>query len=246
MGDDPASQIYVASKEKACAEIGIKSRSTVLPAKTTQAELRDHVLALNEDASIDGILVQLPLPLHINRWDIITAISPSKDVDGLTPTSQGLMIWTMPGLYSCTPLGIVKLIHSTGIELEGKLAAVIGRSMLVGGPTAVLLGNEGATVISLHSKSRDIPALTRQADVLVVATGEYDLVQRDWVKPGAVVIDVGIHRVGGKVKGDVNFETVSQVAGHITPVPGGVGPMTIAMLLHNCVLAYEMRRARST
>jgi methylenetetrahydrofolate dehydrogenase (NADP+)/methenyltetrahydrofolate cyclohydrolase len=242
VGDDPASHIYVAGKEKACAAIGMLSKGVVLPADISQAALLEHVARLNDDPEVDGILVQLPLPRHINRWEVIKAIAPEKDVDGLTPHNQGLLAWGKPGLYSCTPLGIMELIRSTGVTIEGALAAVLGRSVLVGAPTANLLGNAGATVASLHSKSRNVPAITRQADILVVATGCYNLVQQDWVKPGAVVIDVGIHRIGKAVRGDVNFETVSEVAGHITPVPGGVGPMTIAMLLHNCVLSYEARR----
>jgi methylenetetrahydrofolate dehydrogenase (NADP+)/methenyltetrahydrofolate cyclohydrolase len=238
VGDDPASHIYVSSKEKACTEIGIQSLSIRLPAKVSEEELLDQVRELNADSKVDGILVQLPLPQHINRWHVITTLAPHKDVDGLSPVNQGLMMWDKQGLYSCTPLGIMELIESTGVSFEGAHAAVIGRSVLVGGPTAVLLGNRGATVTSMHSKSRDIPASSREADILVVATGVHHLVKREWVKPGAVVIDVGIHRIGGKIAGDVDFAEVSKVAGYITPVPGGVGPMTIAMLLSNCVQAY--------
>lgn len=245
VGQDAASQIYVAAKGRACAEVGIESRSRCLPATVSEGELLHEIELLNADTSVDGILVQLPLPQPLSRWRVIKAIAPEKDVDGLSPANQGLMAWAKPGLYSCTPLGIMELIRSTQVKIEGCVAAVLGRSILVGAPTATLLGNEGATVFSLHSKSLNVPQLTRQADILVVATGQRHLVQADWVKPGAVVIDVGIHRVGSGIEGDVNFKAVAPIAGHITPVPGGVGPMTIAMLLANTVLAFNFAKEQN-
>jgi methylenetetrahydrofolate dehydrogenase (NADP+)/methenyltetrahydrofolate cyclohydrolase len=241
VGDDPASQIYVGSKEKACASVGIKSVSHRLPASTTQKDLIALIHKLNKTDDVDGILLQLPIPKHMSRFECIEAIAPEKDVDGLTPTSQGIIAWGQPGLQPCTPSGIMELIRESGIECKGKLAAVLGRSILVGAPTTHMLSHAGATVIGLHSESRNTKELTKMADIVVVATGQRHLVTDEWLKPGAVVIDVGIHRVNGKVSGDVEFETARKVAGSITPVPGGVGPMTIAMLLSNCLLAFERR-----
>ena len=241
VGSDPASQVYVNSKKKTCAAIGIDSRSLDLDGNVSQEELEKHLIAFNEDKDVDGILLQLPLPSHLNAERAIDLISPEKDVDGLTPTNQGLLIWKRPGLVSCTPYGIMELIKSTDVNPWGKRAAVIGRSVLVGAPVSNLLSNAGATVMCLNSKTVEPWELTKQADILVVAAGRHHLVDKNWIKPGAVVIDVGIHRIDGKLSGDVDFESAKEVAGHITPVPGGVGPMTIAMLLSNCVTAYEKR-----
>ena len=241
VGNDPASEVYVGHKKKACAEVGIESRSLTLPADTTQEDLDEHLRALNDDHGVDGILLQLPLPAHLSSQRAIDLISPAKDVDGLTPISQGLLVWRRTGLVSCTPLGVMELIRRTGIKLSGSRAVVIGRSVLVGAPMATLLGNAGATVTAINSRTVDPAAITRQADLLVVAAGVKRLVGGDWIKPGAVVIDVGIHRDGQRLCGDVNFEEASKVASWITPVPGGVGPMTIVSLLRNCVSAYQAR-----
>ncbi|MCX6130713.1 MAG: bifunctional methylenetetrahydrofolate dehydrogenase/methenyltetrahydrofolate cyclohydrolase, partial [Proteobacteria bacterium] len=241
VGNDPASEVYVGHKKKACAEVGIESRSLVLPHDITQQALCDHLRELNANPMIDGILLQLPLPKHLNSEAAIDLISPAKDVDGLTPYSQGLLVWKRPGMTSCTPLGIMELIRSTGIELKGKRAVVIGRSVLVGMPIATLLGNAGATVSSLNSKTIQPELYCREADVLVVAAGVKQMVRGSWIKPGSVVIDVGIHRnADNTLVGDVLFKEAVELAGWITPVPGGVGPMTIASLLSNCLKAYEI------
>lgn len=239
VGDDPASHIYVNHKEKNCAKVGIKGTVFRFPASLTQKELNHKVKELNQNPDVDGILVQLPLPAHLNRLEALDLISPLKDVDGLTPVNQGLMVWNRPGLYSCTPLGILELIRSTGVDIKSKFACVVGASVLVGAPTATLLTHADATVVTLHSKSRNKEALARQADILVVATGVKHLVTKEWVKEGAIVIDVGMHRDANGITGDVDFAEVKNVAGYITPVPGGVGPMTIAMLLQNCFQAYK-------
>jgi methylenetetrahydrofolate dehydrogenase (NADP+)/methenyltetrahydrofolate cyclohydrolase len=246
VGNDPASEVYVGHKKKACAEVGIESRSVTLPADVKQEILSEHLGKLNADPAVDGILLQLPLPKHLKSDEAIDLISPDKDVDGLTPYSQGLLNWKRPGLTSCTPLGIMELIQSTGMDMKGKRAVVIGRSVLVGLPVAVLLGNAGATVTSINSKTVKPEELCREADILVVAAGVKHMVRGDWIKPGAVVIDVGIHRDGDgkKLVGDVVFEEAASRAGWITPVPGGVGPMTIASLLSNCMTAYQRRSAR--
>ncbi len=241
VGNDPASEVYVGHKKKACAEVGIESRSLTLPADISQETLSQHLRQLNADPDVDGILLQLPLPKHLQSDAAIDLISPEKDVDGLTPYSQGLLSWKRPGLTSCTPLGIMELIHSTGMDLRGKRAVVIGRSVLVGLPIAVLLGNAGATVTSLNSKTIRPEDFCRQADILVVAAGVRHMVKGDWIKPGSLVIDVGMHRDGKQLVGDVDFAEAAKTAGWITPVPGGVGPMTIASLLSNCVTAYERR-----
>jgi methylenetetrahydrofolate dehydrogenase (NADP+)/methenyltetrahydrofolate cyclohydrolase len=246
VGNDPASEVYVGHKKKACAEVGIESRSVSLPADINQETLCEHLRKLSADPNVDGILVQLPLPKHLKSDEAIDLISPEKDVDGLTPYSQGLLNWKRPGLTSCTPLGIMELINSTGVDLKGKRAVVIGRSVLVGLPVAVLLGNEGATVTSINSKTVKPEEICRGADILVVAAGVKQMVKGDWIKPGALVIDVGIHRdgEGKKLVGDVVYEDALKKAGWITPVPGGVGPMTIASLLSNCMTAYERRMQR--
>lgn len=242
VGSDPASQVYVGHKKRACASVGIVSRSFELPQDTSQEELDSLLRQLNDDDAVDGILVQLPLPKHLSAERAIDLISPAKDVDGLTPFNQGMLVWRRPALRSCTPLGVMKMLESLDIPLQGKLAAVIGRSVLVGSPMAMMLGNAGATVMSLHSRTENPQALASQADILVVATGVYHLVNRKWVKPGAIVIDVGMHRLESGLAGDVDFDDVKDVASYITPVPGGVGPMTIAMLLSNCVEAYARRQ----
>ncbi len=243
VGDNPASQIYVSHKEKACLAVGMESQTIGLPASTSEVDLLKVIDRCNADPDVDGILVQLPLPAHIDKVRVISRIDYRKDVDGLTPMNQGLMLWQQEGLYPCTPQGILELILSTGISLSGAVAAIVGRSLLVGMPIGQLLEVRGCTLLGLHSETRDCAHWTRQADIVVVATGVHQLVGAEWVRPGAVVIDVGIHRVGERLQGDVKFGEVSAVAGWITPVPGGVGPMTIAMLVKNCMKAYELRTA---
>ena len=245
VGDDPASQIYVSHKEKACNAVGIESTTVRLSAHTQMDELLTVIDRCNEDDSIDGILLQLPIPKHLDRATAVMRISQAKDVDGLTDVNQGRLCWKNDrALFPCTPLGVMELIRSTGISIPGKVAAVLGRSVLVGGPLGTMLEHAGATVINIHSGTIHPEQWTRQADIVVVATGVKSLVKGDWIKPGAVVIDVGIHREGSTLVGDVAFEEVAKVAGFITPVPGGVGPMTIAMLLSNCLVAFELRQKR--
>ena len=246
VGDDPASRVYVNMKEKACAKVGIHSRKIEKPADISQDELLDLIHELNRDEKIHGILVQLPLPKHIDQDTILNAVDPHKDVDGFHPMNLGMMMsakyWDeLPRFIPCTPAGCIELIESTGTEIEGKNAVVIGRSVIVGKPVAMLLLAKQATVSVCHSRTKDLAAATRDADILVVAVGKTGLVTGEMVKPGAVVIDVGTNRVdadnerGYVLKGDVDFEAAKDVAGHITPVPGGVGPMTITMLLKNTV-----------
>lgn len=237
VGDDAASRLYVNMKKRACDELGIYSREHALPASTTQDELLDIVHSLNEDPSIHGILVQLPLPKHLDEQAVIEAIRPEKDVDGLHPQNLGALVAGRDGFVPCTPAGIIKLIKSTGTEIQGKECVMVGRSNIVGKPTALLLLREHGTVTICHSRTVDLPARCRQADILVAAVGKPALIKGDMVKPGAVVIDVGTNRVDGKLVGDVEFGAAREVAGHITPVPGGVGPMTIAMLMENTVRA---------
>lgn len=243
VGDDPASRVYVANKAKQTVEVGMRSFEHRLPAGTTQADLLALVQSLNADPAVHGILVQLPLPKHINTEQIIAAISPDKDVDGLTVTNAGLLAAGLPGLVPCTPLGCLLLLQDILPDMTGLNAVVIGRSNLVGKPIAQLLLQQNCTVTMAHSKTRDLPGLCRTADILVAAVGRPEMVQGDWIKPGAVVIDVGINRVPsatpGKTKlvGDVDFAAAAQIAGRITPVPGGVGPMTIACLLRNTLTA---------
>ena len=240
VGEDPASQVYVRNKERSCGEVGIYSRVYRLPETTSQEELLQLVDELNHDTAIHGILVQLPLPGQIDEMAVLRAIDPKKDVDGFHVQSAGALMVGEQGFVACTPKGIITLIKSTGVPIAGKRAVVIGRSNIVGKPVALLLLNENATVTICHSKTADLPAVTREADILVVAIGRPGFVTGDMVKPGAVVIDVGTSRVDGKLKGDVAFDEAAQVAGYITPVPGGVGPMTIAMLLENTVEACEL------
>ncbi len=241
VGDDPASQIYVSNKHKACAEAGIRSLNHDLPAETTENELLELVGELGLHDEVDGILVQLPLPERIDPDRVVAAIDPGKDVDGLTPANAGLLAHGMPGLVPCTPAGVMELLRHEGIELEGAEAIVVGRSKLVGVPVARLLLSANATVTVCHSRTRDLPAVCRRADVLVAAVGVPRLLGAEAVKPGAVVIDVGMNRTGDGLCGDVDFEPVSKVAAAITPVPGGVGPMTIAMLLVNTLAAARAR-----
>ena len=234
VGDNPASQVYVRNKVKACEQAGLHSVLEQLPADLSESDLLARVEALNHDPLIHGILVQLPLPAHIDAHKVIEAIDPAKDVDGFHVASAGALMTGLPGFWPCTPHGCMKMLESIGYTLSGKHAVVIGRSNIVGKPMALMLLAQNATVTICHSRTVNLKALTLQADVIVAAVGQRNTVTADMVKPGAVVIDVGMNRnEAGKLCGDVDFEAVRQVAGHITPVPGGVGPMTIAMLLVN-------------
>jgi methylenetetrahydrofolate dehydrogenase (NADP+)/methenyltetrahydrofolate cyclohydrolase len=240
VGDNPASQVYVRNKVKACLEAGLHSVLEPYPASLSEAELLARIDALNADTSIHGILVQLPLPDHIDAHQVIEAISPAKDVDGFHVASAGALMVGQPGFWPCTPYGCMKMIESIGYDLKGKHAVVIGRSNIVGKPMALMLLQKNATVTICHSATRDLKAMTLQADVIVAAVGKQKVLTADMVKPGAVVIDVGMNRTPeGKLCGDVDFEGVKKVAGYITPVPGGVGPMTITMLLVNTLEAAE-------
>lgn len=241
VGEDPASQVYVNNKEQACLEIGFKSIKHVLPAETTEEELLALVEKLNRQEDVHGLLVQLPLPDHIDEDKVILSIDPDKDVDGFHPTSVGRLAIGIPGFVSCTPAGVIELLKRSGTELEGANAVVVGRSNNVGKPAALLLLAENCTVTVCHSRTKDLGAVTRNADVLVAAVGVPQLVKGDMVKEGATVIDVGIHRTDNGLVGDVDFEAVKEKARAITPVPGGVGPMTIAMLMRNTLIAAEMR-----
>jgi methylenetetrahydrofolate dehydrogenase (NADP+)/methenyltetrahydrofolate cyclohydrolase len=241
VGDDPASEIYVRKKHEACGEAGIRSLHHGLSASTSESELLELVDALGLDDDVDGILVQLPLPDQIDPDRIVAAIDPAKDVDGLTPTNAGLLAHGMPGLVSCTPAGVMELLRHEGVELEGAEAVVVGRSKLVGVPVARLLLSANATVTVCHSRTRDLDAVCRRADVLVAAVGVPHLLGAAAIKPGSTVIDVGVNRGEDGLCGDVDFEAAVEVAGAITPVPGGVGPMTIAMLLVNALAAARAR-----
>ena len=243
VGEDPASKVYVASKEKLAVEIGMNSVAHRLPAETTEAELLAKLAELNADDSVDGILVQLPLPKHINTGRIIDAIDPAKDVDGLHPINAGLLAGGKNGLVPCTPLGCMLLLKQALPSLSGLDAVVIGRSELVGRPVAQLLLQADCTVTIAHSRTRDLAAVVRRADIVIAAVGRPRMVKGGWIKPGATVIDVGINRLpDGKLTGDVDFAEAVKVAGAITPVPGGVGPMTIACLLKNTLTAFHARR----
>ena len=234
VGDDPASQVYVGRKSKACAEVGFLSREYKLPAETEEKKLLKIIKKLNKDDQIHGILVQLPLPGHISTENIIAAIDPDKDVDGFHPYNVGGLMTGTPLFVPCTPRGIMELIARSGIDLKGKEAVVVGRSNIVGKPMAMLLLAQHATVTMCHSRTGDLPAVTRRADVLIAAVGKPHMIKADMVKEGAVVIDVGVNRLeNGKLAGDVAFDDVAPKASFITPVPGGVGPMTIAMLMRN-------------
>ncbi|WP_297442795.1 bifunctional methylenetetrahydrofolate dehydrogenase/methenyltetrahydrofolate cyclohydrolase FolD [Acidocella sp.] len=245
VGEDPASKVYVANKARQTVEVGMVSFEHRLPAQTTQSELEALVARLNADPEVHGILVQLPLPKHLNAEQVIAAISPEKDVDGLTVVNAGRLVAGLEGLVPCTPLGCILLLESLIPDMTGLNAVVIGRSHLVGKPVAQMLLQKNCTVTVAHSKTRDLPGLCRTADILVAAVGRPEMVKGEWVKPGAVVIDVGINRVAGrepgktKLVGDVDFAAAAPVAGAITPVPGGVGPMTIACLLRNTLTAFK-------
>lgn len=237
VGDDPASHIYVRNKVKDCEEVGIFSEKILLPKDSSEGEVLDVIETLNRRKDIHGILVQLPLPAHINEFEVISAISPDKDVDGFHPINQGLMLIGKETLYPCTPAGIIEILRRYEITIEGRNAVVVGRSNIVGKPAAVLLLKENATVTVCHSKTKNLAEITRLADILVVAVGRARMITAEMVKEGSVVIDVGINRINGKIVGDVDFEGVSGKASHITPVPGGVGLVTRAMLLKNTLLA---------
>ena len=243
VGDDPASQVYVRHKEKACEEAGIESKTFRLPANASQNDVLELIKTLNSDAKIDGILPQLPMPQQIDRVSVISAINPSKDVDGLSFFNQGRLAWNLPALRPCTPAGVMELLKSENINCSGKKAVVIGRSVLVGLPIQIMLTHANATVTCVHSKTPDPESIAKTADILIAAAGARHLVTKNWIKPGATVIDVGIHRnPDGKLTGDVQPEDAKELAGFFTPVPGGVGPMTIAMLMVNCLQAFENRR----
>jgi methylenetetrahydrofolate dehydrogenase (NADP+)/methenyltetrahydrofolate cyclohydrolase len=242
VGEDPASEIYVANKHRACEEVGMRSVHHGLAAETSEAELLELVAALGRDEEVDGILVQLPVPDQIDPDAVVAAIDPGKDVDGLTPVNAGLLAHGTPGLVPCTPAGVMELLAHEGVELEGAEAVVVGRSKLVGVPVARLLLAANATVTSCHSRTRDLPATCRRADVLVAAVGVPELLGANAIKPGGVVIDVGVNRTEDGLRGDVDFAAAAEIAAAITPVPGGVGPMTIAMLLVNTLQAARGRR----
>ncbi len=238
VGNDPASTVYVGNKKKACEYIGIKSLAYEVPEETTEEELLEIIDKLNKDDSVHGILVQLPVPKHINEEKIINAISPSKDVDGFHPASVGALSIGQKGFVSCTPAGVIQLLKRSNIEISGKECVVIGRSNIVGKPMSMLLLRENGTVTICHSRTKDLKEVCKRADILVVAIGKPRMIDASYVKEGATVIDVGIHRdENNKLCGDVDYASVEPVAGAITPVPGGVGPMTIAMLMNNCVEA---------
>ena len=240
VGDNPSSEVYVRQKKKACQEIGIYSEEHRLPASITQEELIALIDRLNADPKIHGILVQLPLPDGLDENEVIERIDPKKDVDGFHPINVGRLAIGLKAYVPCTPAGVLELVKRTGTSISGKKVVVLGRSNIVGKPAARLFLKENATVTVCHSRTENIDEECRQADILVVAVGHPQLVKKDWVKPGAVVIDVGINRVDGKLVGDVDFEEVKEVAGALTPVPGGVGPMTIAMLMKNTVGAVDV------
>jgi methylenetetrahydrofolate dehydrogenase (NADP+)/methenyltetrahydrofolate cyclohydrolase len=243
VGEDPASSIYVRTKDRAAREAGIEARTIRLPAQTAQTVLLATIQTLNDDPAIDGILVQLPLPRGLDSQAVIEAIDPAKDVDGFHPINVGHLADGRPALVPCTPLGVMKLLRAVGVDLTGAVAVVLGRSAIVGRPMARLLVAADATVTIVHSRTRDLPAECRRADILIAAVGKPEMVQAGWIRPGATVIDVGINRLpDGRLVGDVAFEACAAVAGAITPVPGGVGPMTVACLLENTLTAALRRR----
>lgn len=244
VGENPASMTYVASKEKKAAQLGWNSRVIRLEEGISQAELIKVIEELNADASVDGILVQLPLPKHINELDVLEKIDPDKDVDGFHIVNSGRLFAGLDGFVPCTPKGIMKLIASTGVDISGKNAVVLGRSLIVGKPVALLLTAESATVTICHSRTADLREHTLRADILVAAIGKPEFVTADMVKEGAIVIDVGINRTENGLVGDVDFESVKEKAGYLTPVPGGVGPMTIAMLMENTLISAERRNKK--
>lgn len=246
VGDNPASAAYVRNKELACAKVGIASFGSHFPGDTTEAELEKAIHELNQDERVDGILIQLPLPSHLNAISLLYQIAPEKDVDGLHPVNMGRLLRGEPGLRSCTPAGVMELLREYNLEVKGKNSVVLGRSILVGKPMALMLLEANSTVTIAHSQTKNLTELTRNSDILVAAIGRAEMITADMVKPGAIVIDVGINRVttadgGSRLVGDVQFESVQNVAEFITPVPGGVGPMTVAILLQNTVWAYEQK-----
>ncbi|WP_312200877.1 bifunctional methylenetetrahydrofolate dehydrogenase/methenyltetrahydrofolate cyclohydrolase FolD [Anaerospora hongkongensis] len=241
VGENPASKVYVNRKHKACEELGIASEVVRLPETTSEEQLLQEIDRLNADNRVHGILVQLPLPKHINSELVLERISPLKDVDGFHPVNVGNLTIGKEGLVPCTPYGVIKMLEICGISVEGKRAVVLGRSNIVGKPMTMLLMSRNATVTVCHSRTKDLAAVCREGDILVAAIGKPEFVTKDMVKPGAIVIDVGINRVGDKLVGDVKFDEVQEVAGYITPVPGGVGPLTIGMLLHNTLKAAELQ-----
>lgn len=243
IGDDPASHTYVRMKAKACKSVGIDSETFALPQDTTQQEAEALIDRLNADDNVHGILVQHPVPKHLDEIRLLNRLSPEKDVDGISPASLGALVAGVAKFISCTPLGIVELLDRYHIPIEGQRAVVVGRSIILGKPLALLLLQRNATVTVCHTRTRDLPSITREADILVAACGRAELITGDMIRPGAVVVDAGYNRVEGRSGdvGDVHFESASQVASYITPVPGGVGPMTIAMLLSNTVRAAEMK-----
>jgi methylenetetrahydrofolate dehydrogenase (NADP+)/methenyltetrahydrofolate cyclohydrolase len=244
VGEDPASQVYVRKKDEAARQCGIESRQIRLPATTTEAELLRLVAELNRDPGVHGLLVQLPLPNGIDPAKVALALDPAKDVDGLHPISAGRLLANKPGFAGCTPLGCIYILDHHKIPIEGAHAVVIGRSEIVGKPVSLLLLHRNATVTICHSKTRDLPAVVKTADILVAALGKPKFVQGDWIKPGAAVIDVGVNRVDGKLIGDVDFAAANGRAGLLTPVPGGVGLLTVAMLLRNTLQAFEAQTAQ--
>ena len=242
VGEDPASTVYVRNKQRACEYTGIESVKIALDGNITQKELLDKVEELNRDPSINGILVQLPLPKGLNANEVIRAISPLKDVDGFHPQSVGALSIGLPGFKSCTPAGIIELLKRSGIETEGKECVIVGRSNIVGKPMAMLMLRENASVTVAHSKTADLPSVCKRADILITAVGKAKMFTADYVKPGATVIDCGMNRdENGKLCGDVDYESVYPIAGAITPVPGGVGPMTVAMLMKNCLYSAKLQ-----
>lgn len=238
VGNDPASTVYVGNKKKACEYIGIRSLAYELPEETPEEELLQLIKELNDRDDVNGILVQLPLPAHMDEDKVIQTISPKKDVDGFHPQSVGALSIGQPGFVSCTPAGVIQLLKRTGVEIDGKECVIVGRSNIVGKPMALLMLRENATVTVCHSHTKDLKEVTKRADILIVAIGKPKFITKEYVKDGAVVIDVGIHRgADGKLCGDVDYDDVVPITHAITPVPGGVGPMTIAMLMNNCVEA---------
>ena len=238
VGNDPASTVYVGNKKKACEYIGIRSLAYELPEETPEEELLQLIKELNDRDDVNGILVQLPLPAHMDEDKVIQTISPKKDVDGVHPQSVGALSIGQPGFVSCTPAGVIQLLKRTGVEIDGKECVIVGRSNIVGKPMALLMLRENATVTVCHSHTKDLKEVTKRADILIVAIGKPKFITKEYVKDGAVVIDVGIHRgADGKLCGDVDYDDVAPITHAITPVPGGVGPMTIAMLMNNCVEA---------
>ncbi len=246
VGDNPASAAYVRNKERACHRVGIVSLSSHLPSSTTQAELEALIEQLNQDPRVDGILLQLPVPSHLDDRALLYQIHPDKDADGLHPENLGRLVRGEPGLQSCTPAGVMRLLQANGIRVAGMSAVVIGRSILVGKPVALMLLAADATVTMAHSRTKDLSAITKSADLIIVAAGKPNLLKASMIRPGAIVVDVGINRFerpDGKsiLIGDVDFQALQGIASYLTPVPGGVGPMTVAMLLHNTVWSYRQR-----